>query len=475
LNKVAEDLSVLLDCYSRDPSSKSYSLYFQTWFFSLGTESESKAKLRCRFLGGFGAILIILSLAFHTLIQNAISTKSGLLEVNTQNTNLTATYPQGNNYSLALQYSTGNTLGDQGPALDMVADINYGMFYYISDPDTQIQLTIASCYFGNCTWEHIQTLSVCSQCADVTSDIGQADGYYTLYGENVTMSQDTGLITSLGSTFYPDPTVLQDIGPLIVHFTAIVRETTEDQPMGIDCALFWCIKDSTNVIMTRYEITNSIDTYWTDISPAVQTTYQQTEDVILTPLTCYNQYAEEVPDVTKCTKTVASFAQLGLQNFFVSAFTGMATKNLTTQGWNINSEFVQILYSTIQNSDDILATYRAIMGDIGHMIQDNIQQQLQGGYASTFGTMYNWTTLFNIRWGYLIAAAALIGVTILFLLVTIFQNRKQEKWKSSLLPLLFHPLAARPGIPLHEIPDMKVEAKAIEVRLERGHLGSQFV
>ena len=388
-----------------------------------------------------------------------------------------AIFPQGNNYSFALDYSTGTALGDQAPFLDMVADINYGMFFSVSDRDTQFPLTVASCFYGNCTWEHIQTLSVCTKCADISSGIGEMNDYYTLYGTTLTLSREVGLITSLGSTFYPDPTVLPDIGPLIVHFTAMVRATINDQPVGIDCALYWCVLDSADVTMSNFNVTSETDTVWTDLSVSAQTTYRQTADVILTPPTCYNEFAEEVSDPTQCTKTVSSRAQLALQNFFISditGFTGMATKNLSTDGWNINNEFVQLLYSSLDTTN-ILDTYTYIMRDIGHMMMTNIQQTVQGGYSFSLGTMYTWTTLFNIRWDYLIAPTILVVATTLFLLITIFKSWGQVKWKSSLLPLLFHPLAERPDVPLHKWSDMKSRAKAMEVRLETAHLGFQYV
>jgi hypothetical protein len=112
------------------------------------------AELGYRFLGAFGAILTILTLAFHTLIQNAISTRSGKLEIDGfyGDPIYGASYPQGNNYTTMYnKYPTSETLGDQGPTLDMVADITYGMYYTMMYNDTQTQLSIANCLYGNCT------------------------------------------------------------------------------------------------------------------------------------------------------------------------------------------------------------------------------------------------------------------------------------------------------------------------------------
>jgi hypothetical protein len=46
-----------------------------------------------------------------------------------------------------------------------------------------------------------------------------------------------------------------------------------------------------------------------------------------------------------------------------------------------------------------------------------------------------------------------------------------EKWKSSVLPLLFHPLAdeVRPGVALHKMSELKAVAENRQVRLHRSH------
>ena len=72
------------------------------------------AELQNRFLGAFGAIITILTLAFHTLVQNAISTRSGKLELTSLygDPDYGAKYPQGNNYTDSfLEYSTGDRFG----------------------------------------------------------------------------------------------------------------------------------------------------------------------------------------------------------------------------------------------------------------------------------------------------------------------------------------------------------------------------
>jgi hypothetical protein len=230
--------------------------------------------------------------------------------------------------------------------------------------------------------------------------------------------------------------------------------------------------------MTNF-ITTSVDTYWTD--PSVQTTHAQATDVTLTPPTCYNQYAEEISDTTECTKTISSHSQLALQNYFLgdkTGFTGTVAQDLTTGGWNVSSEAMQLLYTTARVSDNLVVDMEAIMGNIGLMMTSNIRQAMpQAGISHSLGEVWIWTTLYHIRWGYMVFPTLLVVASILFMLVTIFKSWGQEKWKSSLLPLLFHPLAdeARPGVALYKMSELTAVAENREVRLERSHLGYQFV
>jgi hypothetical protein len=444
------------------------------------------AELGYRFLGAFGAILTILTLAFHTLIQNAISTRSGKLEIDGfyGDPIYGASYPQGNNYTTMYnKYSTSETLGDQGPTLDMVADITYGMYYTMMYNDTQTQLSIANCLYGNCTWSHIQTLGVCSKCADITSKIysDNYNGIYTLYGNTVVMDQKAGLVTSWADTLYPDPSVLPGVGPLIAHVTTMARADTSVYPTGIDCALYWCVVDLSNVTMTNWDITDAVYTNWTDSSNFAHTTYGQETDIQLTPPTCYDQDAQPISDTTECTKTISSRSQIALQNFFTgdkTGFTGMATQNLTTGGWNIGSEVMQLIYTTAGRSDDLVTSMGIIMNNIGLLMTSNIRQtQPQDGFSKSLGEVWIWTTLYHIRWGYMVLPTLLVVASVLLLIATIIKSWGHEKWKSSVLPLLFHPLAdeVRPGVAPHKMSELKAVAENRQVRLHRGHLGSQFV
>ena len=61
----------------------------------------------------------------------------------------------------------------------------------------------------------------------------------------------------------------------------------------------------------------------------------------------------------------------------------------------------------------------------------------------------------------------LVVASILLLIATITKSWRHEKWKSSVLPLLFHPLVdeVRPGVAPLKVSELKVVAEKRQVRL----------
>ncbi len=291
------------------------------------------------------------------------------------------------------------------------------------DFDTQVQLSIAKCGSGNCTWKNIQTLSVCSQCADISPLIGRDQGYYTLYQTEVIMDKNIGLVSSLADTEYPDPTVLVGVGPLIAHLTTLARPNlTSDPPM------------------------------------------------------CYNERSEPI-DTTECTKIISPYSQVGLQNYFTGDRSGFTGSVNFIGGWDVSNYVMQIIYSTAGVSSNLASDMEGIMYNMGLMMTSNIQQTVEDGISYTYGNGWIYTTLFKIRWGYMVLPTILVVGSVIFMIVTIFKSWDHEKWKYSVLPLLFHPLAeeVRHGVAPHKMSELKAVAENKEVRLERGHTGSQFV
>jgi hypothetical protein len=95
--------------------------------------------------------------------------------------------------------------------------------------------------------------------------------------------------------------------------------------------------------MTNWDTTDAVYTNWTDSSNSAHITYEQEIDIQLTLPTCYSDTAE-------CTKTISSRSQIALQNFFTgdkTGFMGTATQNLTTGGWNIGSEVIQLITQSL--------------------------------------------------------------------------------------------------------------------------------
>jgi len=99
-------------------------------------------------------------LLLYTLIQAAVTFNDQLVPIGEL-----AEFPQGFSYYNASLYNTGSTVGDQGPAPDMVAAIDYAMFHGLMEADIQFESLPTVCSTGSCTWKHHSALDVCSVCA----------------------------------------------------------------------------------------------------------------------------------------------------------------------------------------------------------------------------------------------------------------------------------------------------------------------
>ena len=137
--------------------------------------------------------------------------------------------PRGNNYSLALEGTTGTTLGDQEPVSDMVAAINYAAFYDVSELDLQYRSIPFICETGNCTWPHVQTLGVCSECADISDLISPSGNYWTV-SNGLQLDIADGVISAAGFPLCPDPAKLPGVGPLVMKFVAMVHDPLQHRP-----------------------------------------------------------------------------------------------------------------------------------------------------------------------------------------------------------------------------------------------------
>jgi len=86
------------------------------------------------------------------------------------------------------------------------------------------------------------------------------------------------------------------------------------------------------------------------------------------------------------------------------------------------------------------------------------------------GIAYNTETYIHVRWAWLILPVLLALTTLIFLVLVMIQtsNGRRAIWKSSLLPLIFHPIRLEPEqLPGETIPEMERCAKTIQTQLKQ--------
>lgn len=193
----------------------------------------------------------------------------------------TAWVPRGTGYDDWDRYTTGNTPGDQGPYPNMVAAIYNGFFTSSANTDEQSQSIATYCWSGNCTLGTYQSLGVAYKCANITDKIINQCGSSSCTGPNDTyalpgglsLNTTNGLVNMTGTTVYPDPAVLPDIGPMIAHFSIIASNSGNYSVMNasaVECAVYWIVNTYVGNI-TSGVLSENITHSWTNLtaSPTV--------------------------------------------------------------------------------------------------------------------------------------------------------------------------------------------------------------
>jgi hypothetical protein len=151
-----------------------------------------------------------------------------------------------------------------------------------------------------------------------------------------------------------------------------------------------------------------------------------------------------------------------------SGFTG---PSVVQQLYNQSSASIASVSLTMQNVAESMTRYMR-------------QNGAQNVSSPAVGLVYHEDTCVHIRWGWLAFPAALICLSILFLVLMILDNARQpatsQDWKSSPLPLLFHGLdrdtvAQYDAIEPTEKSAMQDIAKAMRVRLGPSGQGWKFI
>jgi hypothetical protein len=434
-----------------------------------------------------------------------------------------------NRYEVSTRQTSGDGLGDQLPAPQVIGAVPAGLSYGMSVDSFTTGLEAANaavapnCPSGDCIFGPFQTIGTGHICQNISNQI-QRDGTNWFLPENaglpnrLYLSHENGIVNTTTTDLYPDSEwfPVGHLGPLISN-TYILADLY-DPPFALECALFWSVYTITSKVNStvgyseyRYDSkTWPIQWNWTDTS--IHTTTNQTNDIVLTPPHCFvnGAHIDNINDPkvldphdnqSECVFTVSALAHHGLQNYMLGSAYGpvgsyqMVNKPACQNCFEATAAFVFYLDALMkdakaQNPSD---SQDQAMDLIDNILFTSLDNSLMNAFrlvprmrnASDPSTKY-WMPCqgvqydvprFYVIWGVMAYPLMLMAGCTLFLLAVALKSR-DNIWKRSSLPLLFHGLSPQDRASIGNIQDyghMKEKAKWLDVHFASTKEGYQLV
>ncbi|KAK3714329.1 hypothetical protein LTR37_007915 [Vermiconidia calcicola] len=468
--------------------------------------------------GVLGAIITILAVAMGPFAQQSLSFYTKALDTG----NSTASVPR----AIAYDLNTG-TLLTAASQQTSNSKQNYpymlsGIFEGLYNPGN---IAGFNCETTNCTWQAYETLGICSTCEDVTTSLtktchhdevlsnliatsdgspGELPGYghckFTTpggvelvatcaYNEWAPSGGNHTLWASATSFIddweRPQPPTIIDIAGLLVSnpkrsCPVLDRKFSMPPPQTIECSLRWCLKtfESQVVNGTMSEIlVKTEDLVFPtglcngteflgipDLFPAWAARRDGTGDGVFT----YAAFKKEDVPEDLCSDWQLRDKPVFWVNVEDSANI-RALINTAFDGYVTNMEgsvFGNMLFTV--NNGNLTANVNAVAASMTNAIRRGPNSTAHFGIASTN------ETYIRVNWNWLTYPAALVFLSILFLIGTmVFSSEKSRVvWKSSSLALLFHGLKESDReTSVRKQSDMKEAAKQMWVRLKEDDNG----
>ncbi|KAK4551871.1 hypothetical protein LTR86_010867 [Recurvomyces mirabilis] len=344
------------------------------------------------------------------------------------------------------------------------------------------------CNSGNCTFGAYSTLSVCSRCVDISSDI-VTDGDVAALPDGSLILGASAIVNMTSDTLYPDAQIMSDVGPLIVRYRAIAWGWGNVTPAATECVAYWCVQ-SVNGTVVNGVLNETVFETSTNLSRSARTSYEAVNDIGMTTPACW-QNNSRFNDLDTCSFRVSASAQRGLQNFLtVGAFEGPAFLNgyqekigNDSSRWRTTSSAAQMLgqpctFVTSQNSDrcndamyaGLAEAFQTMSAYLSHAIRLVARE----GTQLSFGESWFSDFRFRIRWLWMVYTATVVFLAFAFVISTIIVNRGQKCWKGSILPAIFHgirDLDEQEYERLADPPAMRQEADQMMVTLAEWRSG----
>ena len=412
----------------------------------------------CRNLASLGALIMILGLAIDPFSQQVVTYPLRLVYEDTASAPRIQVYN-----SLGLRIYTGEPgkHSNDDPLWDIDLSMKAAIYGGLSGSNTTLTPT---CSTGNCTWGTFSSLSVCNRCQDVSDRIVNHTLPNGLSFNHTT--PEVGYTTILvASGVLP----VDELGPTVA---SLANFTILNAVQAYECTLYWCIQEFDLSIRGGIVYENIIKT-WGNQSLVADGIFGE----YYAFLPDYRATDVDQPDLKKC--LVWKYSHAMLERFFRSFFTGSITGG-PNLGYNSTPDAMQAFSSVIDLRNGSMSIgFSDVPALIGRITKNINVQMRQATDLRVLGQATKTETFVLVRWQWLSLHVALLSLTLIFLVATIWKNdrRKILPWKSSITALLLHGLAPEhhEKYAIHERQcGMDVVAKTLKIRLQKSDDGWQL-
>ncbi|KOC13378.1 hypothetical protein AFLA70_175g002570 [Aspergillus flavus AF70] len=449
LNAVISLLTTLMKAAMAFPITEALSQLKWSWF-SRGNNLSDLALLDAASRGPFGAALgpalngenrylvtvgclvLVVAAAIAPFVQQVIAIN--IRPVHSSNSSSI----QICNTSMYTDYDEGPGPGQNLVPLSTLASIYTGIF---QDQSAGSPSVMTTCPTGNCTFVPYQSLGFCSRCANITDQLTlnkttlglstiETYDYKLPNGFSFSTSQ-TGMYLMNSTNGLPLLQIDTKNLPLIINFTAISASGygVPPQVSATECALYFCI-DTYEATVKDGKFDERITSSGTSTN---LTTSFSLENFSLTPDTCYVNGTRR-DDKSECTYPVNAFSRLSMVNSLTPLLNGTGQLYMSNRPY-WSTDTAKALYGVQGNFTDISTVFTSLATSLTTHARNQVCK------ASVKGMTWNVESFVSVRWVWMILPIVLVGLTIIFLLVTMIKTRNQYIWKSSPLALLFSDLA----------------------------------
>ncbi|RDW58329.1 hypothetical protein BP5796_12259 [Coleophoma crateriformis] len=446
------------------------------------------------YAGALGAILTILLLATTSFVQQVIKPVNGNINVNG-----VAIVQRATTYgSPDAGASIDTPIGDSSVSSTIQAAVYSALFGSVTP--TEVSPKLFDCPGGNCTWDPIATLAVCSACKNVSSELRYQT--YTPKGKAEWDLRDH-FNTSSGALLYnlEDPYPLYNVSIIprqnnatFLQFVAIGRDSTmsghgseEIQIYAEECLLQYCVQTRqpqvmngqiADIVLQSYlTVTDSVavanifdGNFPANISfdpianAASNSSFNTTFTIGALPLTFLETWMEKLFSVTIYYSGGEASVTTEPNGFKLFDSPVLASSDL-----NYSSTPAKMIYEA--GFANLPLTMQSIATSMSNELR------LSSG-NNTYGSPTANEVFIDVRWVWLIFPIVVeIGAIIFLICMIVANNNSQARlWKSSSMALLFHGFETPPNIEDANVPKESLEtvygmentAEKLKVRLESG-------